>query len=175
MQNPHPLFVHFPIAFLVAFGVAALLGLFVRRPGLDAFTRACLFLGTFAAAGTVISGFLAEQGVARVAAAREVIGEHRTFAYELLILAVLLSAAAAVAPRFPARAGMWRVVQAIGAAVLLYLGVATAKEGGELVHELGVGTKMTAPGGPLHEGGGDGATAVPADSTAPNPTGRDFR
>jgi uncharacterized membrane protein len=172
VQNPHPLLVHFPIAFLLAFVAATLLGLFVRRPGLAAFARTCLWLGTAAAAVTVVSGFLAEQTVAPVAAAREDIEEHRTFGYVVLGLSALLSALAAVAPRFPARAGLFRATMAVGAvavAAFLYL---AGDEGGELVHEYGVGTRMTAPGGPLHEPPGD-RPAAPGG--APAPTGRDFR
>jgi uncharacterized membrane protein len=174
VQNPHPLLVHFPIAFLVGFAAAALLALVVRRPGLEAFARACLFVGTACAALTVVSGFLAEQNVAPVAAAREIVDEHRTYGYVTLILAALLSAAAAIAPRFPQRAGAWRMARAIGAAALLFVLFETGEHGGELVHEHGVGTKLTAPGAPLHEKGGAATKPAPSDG-APAPTGRDFK
>jgi uncharacterized membrane protein len=172
MQNPHPLLVHFPIAFLLAFAAATLLGLVVRRPGLASFARSCLYLGTAAAAVTVVSGFLAEQSVAPVAAARDDIEEHRTYGYVVLGLAALLSAIAVVAPRFPRRAGLVRAAMSVGAiavAAFLYL---AGEEGGELVHEYGVGTELTAPGGPLHEAPGD-RPRVPPD--VPAPSGRDFR
>jgi uncharacterized membrane protein len=174
VQNPHPLLVHFPIAFLCAFAVAALLALVVRRPGLDRFARACLFTGTAAAAVTVVSGFLAEQRVAPVAAAAHAIGEHRLLAYATLLVAALLSALAAVAPRHPARAAAFRLGQAGGAVVLLTVLVLTAREGGELVHEFGVGTALTGPGGRLHEGAAPGV-APRAGEGAPAPTGEDFR
>jgi uncharacterized membrane protein len=174
VQNPHPLLVHFPIAFLLAFGAATLLSLVVHRPGLTAFARACLFLGTAAAAVTVVSGFLAEQSVARVAAARGEIEEHRTFGYVVLGLAASLSALAAVAPRFPARAGQLRVLEAVGAVAIVVFVFLAAEEGGELVHEHGVGTKLTAPGGPLHEPATPGGERG-APEGAPAPTGRDFR
>ena len=172
MQNPHPLLVHFPIAFLLAFAAATLLALFVHRPGLVAFARACLYLGTAAAAVTVVTGFLAEQTVAPVAAARGDIEKHRTFGYVVLGLSAVLSALAAVAPRFPARAGQFRTVLAVGAVAVAGFLYLAGEEGGELVHEHGVGTRMTAPGGPLHEAPGD-APRAPED--APAPTRRDFR
>ena len=175
MQNPHPIFVHFPIAFLLAFGAATLLALVVHRPGLATFARACLFLGTATAALAVVSGFLAEQNVARVVAARDDIEEHRTFGYVVLGLSASLSALAAVAPRFPRRAGQFRALQALGAVAVVVVLFLAAQEGGELVHAYGVGTKLTAPGGPLHEGEAPGdATRAPEDG-APAPTGRDFR
>lgn len=173
MQNPHPLLVHFPIAFLVASALATLLGLVVRRPGLAAFARACLFVGTAAAAITVVTGFLAEQSVAPVAAAREAIEEHRLFGYAVLVVAGLLTALAVIAPRHAARAGTLRGAQAVGSLVLLNVLWLAAHEGGELVHEYGVGTEMTGPGGPLHEGTTAPAPAAPAG--APAPSGRDFR
>lgn len=174
MQNPHPLLVHFPIAFLAAFAAATLLGLVVRRPGLAGFARSSLFVGAAAAALATGSGFLAEQGVAPVAAAAGSIAEHRLFAYLTLALAALLCALEAVAPRHPGRAGAFRAARAVGALLLLGILVQTAHEGGELVHEHGVGTALTAPGGPLHEGAPAGVAPRPAPG-APAPTGRDFR
>ncbi|MEO6463452.1 MAG: DUF2231 domain-containing protein, partial [Candidatus Eisenbacteria bacterium] len=119
MQNPHPLLVHFPIAFLIAFALATLLALVVRRPGLAAFARACLFVGTAAAAVTVLSGFLAEQSVAPVARARPDIEDHRLFGYGVLSLSGLLTALAVIAPRHAARAGLVRAAQSVGSLVLL--------------------------------------------------------
>ena len=173
MQNPHPLLVHFPIAFLVAFGLATLLALVVHRPGLAAFSRACLFVGTAGAAVAVLSGFLAEQSVAPVARARHHVEDHRLFGYGVLLLSGLLTSLAVIAPRHAARAGTLRAAQAIGSCALLVVLWLAAHEGGELVHEHGVGTELTAPGGPLHEGATPGPTQVPND--APAPSRRDFR
>jgi len=191
VQNPHPLIVHFPIAFLLGFAGATLLALVVRRPGLEQFARSCLFVGTAAAVCAVVTGFLAEQSVAPVAAARHDIERHRTLGYVLLGLASVLTALAAVAPRHPSREGLLRALQSGGAVAVLAVLYLTAEEGGELVHEYGVGTEMTAPGGPLAETGDPGDpdmphgnrlppvdhsdnTTAPTDS-APKPTRSDFR
>ncbi len=175
MQNPHPLLVHFPIAFLTVFAVSALLLLLVPRPGLERFARASLFLGTAAAAVTVISGFLAEQSVAPVRAATEDLVKHRTAGYVVLAIAALLSALAFLEPRFAARAGALRAGRALGALVLLAALFLAGAEGGELVHEHGVGTALTAPGGPLHDPAASANTAPRASDDAPAPTGKDFR
>ena len=175
MQNPHPLFVHFPIAFLSAFSAATWLALVVRRPGLDRFARACLFVGTVAAAVTVVSGFLAEQSVARVAAAAGPLERHRIAGYVVLGLAALLTALAAIAPRHPRRASAYRAAAAVGALGLSGVLVFGAHEGGELVHDYGVGTRLTAPGGPLHEAPAPGDQRRAPRDGAPAPTGRDFR
>lgn len=170
MQNFHPLFVHFPIGLLFVATLAAMWA--QANPGAQPFARTLLYLGTVAAAGTVVSGFLAGQSVARVKGAHAVIEEHERYAYILLGVAALLSSWSIVSWRrrraSPTPAPAWLAANA----VLLALVVLTAKEGGELVHELGVGTKLTAPGGPLYD---PTVQAQPADSSAPRPTGKDFR
>ena len=172
MQNPHPLLVHFPIAFLFGFVAATFLALVVRHPGVERFARACLFVGTAAAGVAVISGFLAEQTVARVAGAANELAKHRLAGYTTLALAAVLTAVAAVAPRHPQRAGAIRGATLAGALALGGTLLFTAKEGGELVHEYGVGTHLTGPNGPLHEAE---AAAPAAPDDAPKPTGKDFR
>ncbi len=175
MQNPHPLLVHFPIAFLSAFAVTALLLLVLPRPGLERFARATLFVGTATAALAVISGFFAEQTVAPVRAAVDTIGQHRFLAYGTLLVAAGLTALAVIAPRHPARAARFRAAQGLGALGLLVLVVLTGREGGELVHEFGVGTALTAPGGALHDEDAPPRAAPRVPDDAPAPAGKDFR
>ena len=170
MQNFHPLIVHFPIALLVTSAVVALWAQASRRPGAHLVARVLLWLGTLAAAAAVISGFLGSQTVAHVRGAHAVIEEHERYAYILLGLSALLSAWTLVSWRRmhspPKPAALWSLAQV----ALLVMLVLTAKEGGELVHELGVGTKLTAPGGPLYD---PSIQSAPADSSAP--TAKDFR
>jgi uncharacterized membrane protein len=175
MQNFHPLFVHFPIALLLVSVVAALVAVRTRRPGAELVARVLLYTGTLAAGLTVITGFLAAQTVAPVRAAGPVIEEHQTYAYVLLSVASMLSAWSILAWRRHSRAPRPVVLWVIGQLGLAALVVLTAKEGGELVHGLGVGTALTAPGGPLHESKSAPGDSVAADSTAPRPTGKDFR
>ena len=174
MQNFHPLFVHFPIGLLFTSAVVALWAQATKRPGAHLVARVLLWLGTLGAAAAVTTGFLGEQTVAHVKGAHGVIEEHERYAYILLGLSALLSAWALVSWRRrgapPAPAAAW----ILGQFALLAMLVLTANEGGELVHELGVGTKLTAPGGPLYDPSIQQGGA-PADSNAPNPTGKDFR
>jgi uncharacterized membrane protein len=170
VQNLHPLIVHFPIGLLFTSAVVALWAQATNRPGAHLVARVLLWLGTVAAAAAVISGFLGAQTVARVTGAHDVIEEHEKYAYVLLGLSCALSGWALIAYKrrhaSPAPAVPW----VIGQVLLLAMLVLTAKEGGELVHELGVGTKMTAPGGRLYEPSMQ--TARP-DSTVPS--SKDFR
>jgi uncharacterized membrane protein len=172
VQNFHPLFTHFPIALLLTSVAATFAGAVLKRPNAPGVARALLYLGTLAAAVTVVTGFLAAQSVAPVAGTRGVIEEHQNYAYVLLAFAAALSGWVFVSWRraqaAPRPAWLWLALQL----ALVALVALTANEGGELVHEHGVGTRLTAPGGPLHN---PSAAAAPADSSAPKPTGRDFR
>lgn len=171
MQNGHPLVIHFPLAFLTVAALAVLAGTFVRPAWLVPFARVCLYVGTLGAIVAVISGFFAAQTVARVAAAAEELSEHQTYGYTTLGVAAALSAWSLVARRrghaSPRPAALWL----LGNVALLAAVFATGNEGGELVHEYGVGTALTAPAGPLHEG--EAGTAPQARDSVP--TARDFR
>jgi uncharacterized membrane protein len=173
VQNPHPLVVHFPIAFLVAACLATFLHAWLRRDGLRRFARASLFLGTAAAGIAVLTGFLAEQSVAPVARAAEAMGEHRTYGYLVLGCAAALTVLAVLEARLAARAALATSARLLGHAALLLVVVLAAHEGGELVHGFGVGTALTAPGGPLAEKAPPLQPTAPKD--APVPSGSDFR
>jgi LPXTG-motif cell wall-anchored protein len=172
MQNFHPLFTHFPIALLLVSAAAALYAHVKGSPGTHLVARVLLYLGTLAGVVTAVTGFLAAQTVAPVAGMRHVIEEHQTYAYVLLGVAALMTAWSLVSWRRrnlpPRPAALWLLAQA----ALVTCVFLTAMEGGELVHELGVGTKLTGKGGPLYD---PMARAQPADSTAPNPSGKDFK
>ena len=86
--------------------------------------------------------------------------------------------------RAPGPRALWLV----GQLALATLDVLTGKQGGELVHRFGVGTALTARGGPLFEGRAEatakaGPTAAPGarpDSSTsptapPRPSGQDYR
>src|SRR5262249_60759676 len=119
-----------------------------------------------AAGAAALTGWLGSQSVAPVARAAETLVDHRTYGFVALGSAAVLafwrwgtSRAGGPRPRWLFLVGM------LGLAGIL---VAAGLEGGELVYEHGVGTKLTAPGGPLHE-------AARADSSKRQvPQSRDF-
>jgi len=172
VQNLHPLFVHFPIAFLAVF-VAGVLVLAVRpHAGLERFVHGCLFVGAAGALLAVTTGFLGVQGVAPVSAARVDLERHQAAGYVVLGTTASLVALVVLRGRFAARPGLFGGARLVGALVLSGALVLTGFEGGKLVYDHGVGTRMTAPGGALHEGTAP-APKKPAD--APAPSGTDFR
>ena len=169
MQHFHPLLVHFPVAFLAVALLLEILFALTRRPLADALARWLLTLGALGSGLAALTGWLASQSVARVPSAAHPLVEHRTFGFLTLGTAAALTfwrwgAARAGGPRPRALflAGM------IGLGALLFL---ATREGGELVYEHGVGTKLTAPGGPL------AAPPGAADSLARRdvPKSTDFR
>jgi uncharacterized membrane protein len=132
----------------------------------DALARWLLYLGALAAGAAALTGWLGALQVAKVARAAESLTDHRTYGF------VALGTAAGLAfwRWGTARAGGPRprwlfVVGMLGLAGIL---VAAGLEGGDLVYDHGVGTRLTAPGGPLHENSG-------ADSTKRSvPQSQDF-
>jgi uncharacterized membrane protein len=169
MQNPHPLVVHFPIAFLLGAAASCFLFAFLGRPALDAFARTSLYLGTACAAIAAASGYLGAQSVAPVPGAAEDLAEHQTFGFVLLGLSVALTFWSVIARRRTGHAPRPKALWLLGHAALVTMLFLTGEEGGELVHENGVGTALTAPGGPLAT---ESARPVLPDSV---PSNRDFR
>jgi uncharacterized membrane protein len=168
MQNFHPLIVHFPIVLLLLAALFELLRLFLRRDPFDQLARWSLYLGALAAVAGAASGWVAEQTVAPVAAAHEVLEKHEKAGYVTAgFAAVLLSWRVATGRRGGPRPRWIFTVALLALAALVAF---TAHEGGELVYEHGVGTSITAPDGPLAED-----PAAQPQTTPDVPTGKDFR
>jgi uncharacterized membrane protein len=173
MQNVHPLFVHFPIAFLVTAAAAELAHAAWRRKTLDALARWSLYLGTLGAVAAAVTGWLAAGSAAPVAAARDALGQHRLLTFVVTGLAAALAFwRLSSARRGGPRPRAVFVVALVGLAALLF---AAAREGGELVHDFGVGTRLTAPGGPLAEPDSGAAHRATPATGRPVPQSSDFR
>ena len=90
--NIHPLFVHFPIAFL--FGALALygLGVLLRKDELLSAGKWVLYFGTLAAAVTVWTGLQAAETVPHDATTHPLMMIHQYFGFTVVGLSLLLSA-----------------------------------------------------------------------------------
>ena len=141
MENIHPLFVHFPIAFFTAFVlidfVASVLGKQTWRPIAGAF----LYLGTVMAAVTVAAGLAAAESVAHGDNVHAIMERHQFMGISILVLSSVLS--------------LWRlfsrgvikgganVLYLIFAVLLSGLVVFTADLGGLMVYNYGVSVKTS--------------------------------
>jgi uncharacterized membrane protein len=169
MQNFHPLLVHFPIALLLLAALLELLRLVTRRPHFAPAAGWFLYLGALAAVFAAGSGWLAEQTVAPVAAAHEELEKHEKFGYVTLgVAAALVFWRVATGRRGGPRPRWLYTLTLLALAGLVAL---TAHEGGELVYQHGVGTRITAPGGPLAEDPPSSPEQIPPDV----PKSQDFR
>jgi uncharacterized membrane protein len=136
----HPAAVHFPIA-LLASG-AAVAGMRLRKSApawLSLAESWLLWLGTFAAWGSLGLGLLAERFAPHKPLAWEVLADHKSLAWwtcAVFTALALLRLWASDRVRDPDR---WRRVQLVlwlGGLVLL---LATGYHGGELVYDFGMG------------------------------------
>lgn len=138
--NLHPLFVHFPIALLLASVLFDLIAILSKR---DTFEKAAfwnLAFGLIAAAATAVTGLQAEESVPPFPAMHDTVERHETLAFVTLGAFALLF--------------LWRVVKGgklftrfrAYYLVLAFIGVlglsATAYYGGELVYKFGVGMQQ---------------------------------
>ena len=145
MQNFHPLFVHFPIALLMAAWVLTILGIAARREGLHRAATWNLVLG---AVGAAIAAWTGLQGSATAKPHNYEIHELMDL-HERLGISVAVGAALLVAWR-ALRRRAWPAQRAeqAGQTALLTIVVGLlaygAYLGGRLVYEYGVGTNLGA-------------------------------
>jgi uncharacterized membrane protein len=92
LDNIHPLFVHFPIAFFSAFFLVDVLGTLAKKPQWRYVASWLLYLGTVAAVFTVIAGLFAAESVEHGEDVHEIMERHEHIGIALLALALFLSA-----------------------------------------------------------------------------------
>ncbi|WP_262963948.1 DUF2231 domain-containing protein [Methylobacter psychrophilus] len=139
MDNVHPLLVHFPLAFLSAFFVLDVIATLANKAHWRNVASWFLYMGTLAAAFTVIAGFIAADSVVHGGNVHEIMERHEHFGIAVLSLAVLLS--------------VWRMASGtlirgaanslflLFSALLCVLMVLGADLGGLMVYQYGVAVK----------------------------------
>jgi uncharacterized membrane protein len=90
--NIHPMFVHFPVAFLPGALLLFALGLILKKPGLSLAGRACLYMAAAGALAAVATGLLAEGSFPHNEVIHHMMGTHETLAWVVLALSGILSA-----------------------------------------------------------------------------------
>jgi uncharacterized membrane protein len=91
LANVHPLFVHFPIAFLVAFFITDLIGSLLRNDNWRQLAGGLLYLGTITAGATVVAGLMAEATVEHGENVHLILEKHKFIGISVLCISIFLS------------------------------------------------------------------------------------
>lgn len=92
MENIHPLFVHFPIAFFTAFFLFDFFGTVAKKEKLRYVASCLLYVGTISAAFTVLAGLFAADSVEHGEDVHEIMERHEHIGIAVLSLSLFLSA-----------------------------------------------------------------------------------
>jgi uncharacterized membrane protein len=136
LENFHPLLVHFPIAFLLAFFVSDLLACVFKKIDLQRLAGVFLSLGVVFAGFTVLAGLKAAATVVHGGNVHEFMENHEHLGLLVFFLALIL-----LAWRFflkPALRSLYNYLYLVLAAWLCLLLVFTVDLGGLMVYKYGV-------------------------------------
>ena len=137
LQNVHPLFVHFPIAFLVGAALFYVLAWIFPRPSLAMTAFSLLILGAISAAVAVGTGLYAEGGVMVSHSVRaRLLETHEELMITTLSLNVALTAWAVAARPFPTKGRIFFMLFFLALLVVMSLG---ADYGARMVYDYNVG------------------------------------
>jgi uncharacterized membrane protein len=137
LQNIHPLFVHFPIAFLVGAALFYLLAWILRKDSLASTAFWVLILGAISAAATVATGLYAEDGVMIARSVRaHLLEHHEELMITTLCLSVGLTVWALLARPFPKKG---RLIFMLFFLVLLVVMSFGADYGARMVYDYNAG------------------------------------
>jgi uncharacterized membrane protein len=137
LQNVHPLFVHFPIAFLVGAALFYILAWIFPRPSLAMTAFSLLILGAISAAAAAGTGLYAEEGVMVSRSVREhLLENHEKLMLATLSLSVALTAWAIAARPFPKRGRKFFMLVFLGLLIVMSFG---ADYGARMVYDYNAG------------------------------------
>lgn len=136
MANIHPLLVHFPIAFLVAFFITDLIGSLLRNDNWRQLASGLLYLGTISAAGAVVAGLMAEATVEHGENVHLILERHKFIGISILCVSMLLSVWRLLSGGIIT--GVANALYLLLAIVLNILTILGADLGGMMVYKYGV-------------------------------------
>lgn len=136
MANIHPMIVHFPIAFLVAFFVIDLTGSLIRKDNWRQLAGGLLYLGTISAAAAVTAGLLAAGSVEHGDNVHLIMERHKFFGISVFCLSSVLSIWRLLSGGVIK--GLANVIFLLFAVVLNILMALGADLGGQMVYKYGV-------------------------------------
>ncbi len=137
LQNIHPMFVHFPIAFLAGAALFYLLAWVLRKDSLAITAFWLLILGAISAAATVATGLYAEEGVMIARSVRaQLLDHHEDLMITTLCLGAGLAIWAVVARPFPKKGRLIFMLVFLGLLVVMSFG---ADYGARMVYDYNAG------------------------------------
>lgn len=137
LQNVHPLFVHYPLAFLLGAVVFYLAAWIRRSDRLAVIAFAMLLAGTAFGAVAIGTGLYAQRGVMVAKSVRaELLVRHQTMMLTTGAIAVALSIWASIARPFPRKL---RVVFLLLLLAMLAVMTKGADDGGRMVYDYNAG------------------------------------
>ncbi len=139
MDNWHPLVVHFPIAFLLAFWIIDCIGSILKSEAWRKLASNLLYIGTAAAALAVFAGLQAEETVQHGGNVHEIMEQHESLGVAVLVLSLVLSLWRFLAGGL--LSGFANVLFLFGGFVLNVLILLGADLGGLMVYQYGVAVK----------------------------------
>lgn len=154
-SNVHPILVHYPIAFLSAFVVLEILGLFRFGLKYRAVATGLLFLGTLGAFAAVIAGVYASHRVAHGQVVHEIMEWHERSGILVLLLSLALSGWRYFSKARPIT-GMAKALY-LSLSLLMLTGLLVGADlGGEMVYRHGVAVQQlqTENAAAAHQHGG---------------------
>ena len=140
MENIHPLFVHFPIAFLTAFFAIELLSALIGLERIRKVASWFLYFGTLGAIAAVSAGFRAAATVPHALEVHSIMENHKHLGLAVLSLALLLSFWRLFAGKSLSSITL-RVVYLFLAFVMVAAMTVGADLGGLMVYKHGVGVR----------------------------------
>ncbi len=142
LENLHPLFVHFPIAFLLGFVCVEFAACITHKQQWRELASGFLYLGSISAVFTVIAGFFAEDSVEHGGNVHEIMEYHELFGFIILGLSIFLSIWRLIAKaQIKAEANILYLILSMFLAIFVILG---ADLGGLMVYKHGVAVEAVA-------------------------------
>ncbi len=141
VMNPHPIFVHFPIAMLLMASFFYWVGVVFKKESLLHAAKWELYAGTFFALLAVITGLWAARTVPHDEEVHQILVLHQYLGFIILLSSVFLSGWVFFAKASPPKKGSWTFLVA-----LIFLSLIIVQQGdfgGRMVflHGTGVGQK----------------------------------
>ncbi len=131
MQNVHPLFVHFPIAFWIAALLFEIVGVAGSNEEWHRIAGRLLYLGTLAGVAAAATGWIAQKAVPPTGDVHDVLELHETLMLMALTASGWLSLVAYFRPHLSSVQRKWFLA---GLIVLVVLTLVGSDRGAELVY-----------------------------------------